>query len=76
MLALAVCGSAASIFTTVGTRFDGTPSRLRQPQLECFAVVMNNTINLIDKCTGKTWLLARSIKFQRIDAGEFFRARV
>jgi hypothetical protein len=46
MAALAVCGSAASMFATVGTRFDGAPSRLRQPQRECFAVVMNNTASL------------------------------
>ncbi len=35
----------------------------QQQQRECFAVVMNNTASLgsilIDKCTGKTWLLAR-----------------
>jgi hypothetical protein len=35
----------------------------QKPQQECFAVVMNNTASLgsilIDKCAGKTWLLAR-----------------
>jgi hypothetical protein len=35
----------------------------QQSQRECFAVVMNNTASLgsilIDKCTGKTGLLAR-----------------
>jgi hypothetical protein len=54
----------ATLFALLmGANAAAQQERQQQSQRECFAVVMKNTVSLgsilIDKCTGKTWLLAR-----------------
>jgi hypothetical protein len=56
------CLAGAGLLLALSTVPAGAQQQ-QQPQRECFAVAMNNQASvgsiLLDKCTGKTWLLTR-----------------
>src|SRR5262249_1806645 len=57
------CLTGAGLLLVLATGAAGAQQQQQQPQRECFAVAMNTQASvgsiLIDKCTGKTWVLTR-----------------
>ena len=58
------CLACAGLLLVLATGAAGAQQQQPQPQRECFAVAMNAQASLgsilIDKCTGKTWVLGRA----------------
>jgi hypothetical protein len=61
------CLAGAGLLLVLATGAAGAQQQQQQPQRECFTVVMNHSTGggslgavLLDKCTGKTWMLTRT----------------
>jgi len=61
------CLAGAGLLLVLVTGAAGAQQQQQQPQRECFTVVMNHSTGggslgaiLLDRCTGKTWVLSRT----------------
>jgi len=61
------CLAGAGLLLVLATGAAGAQQQQQQPQRECFTVVMNHSTGggslgaiLLDRCTGKTWVLSRT----------------
>ena len=64
---MAACLADAGLLLALATVAAGAQQQQQQPQRECFTVVMNHSTGggslgaiLLDRCTGKTWVLSRT----------------